>query len=574
VKKIEKKDAAYEQIATVDSYDNTGVVLDVQKAGIETKEAQGRRRMVLHVDVKRVDKSYAEGRVAFSAGDWTISRPEVPLNGFNHVSENTVRLDLTRELAGGLEPTLRCTLKTAIEVAGRDPVQRSDEFVFVVLRPGQAPVVDGDLGDEAWKGAVPLEGFTTGKGAPSKLKSQAAFLVTGTDLFFSIRNELPQGKRPVATVAARDDGSMFNKDDSVKIDLVSAGGAAFTFGVNALGKQYDAAGGSRDRNLKWERKVTEEDGSWRAELRIPLANFETAVAKRGISNWSFVVAVNRPSVDKDDRTTALRGDIVLDLSKCEPAEPGVTADRKEPRSFAKASDAPAAQLEKEAEDAAKSTGKPAVVVPHVEKGPTIDGDLDEDVYKKAGKLTLVHNAGEDKELAEKFKTEIYLLTDPKYLYIAYRCGDFYLTPDRLTGPVESIFNSYLRARESRRDQDLGDEENIEFVLEPGAQRKSDDYFHIQVNNRGTLYDASNHDEINWDPETRVAVKPFLNFYSYEIAIPLESMFAEGKSIPRTWAANFLRFRHKHGELAWSKSSKTHETKNFGTLLFELGEKDR
>ena len=61
------------------------------------------------------------------------------------------------------------------------------------------------------------------------------------------------------------------------------------------------------------------------------------------------------------------------------------------------------------------------------------------------------------------------------------------------------------------------------------------------------------------------------FYVIEMAIPLESLVPSGGPFPTVWAGNFLRLRHHVGELAWSNSEKTHLPKNFGTLLFVLGE---
>jgi hypothetical protein len=241
------------------------------------------------------------------------------------------------------------------------------------------------------------------------------------------------------------------------------------------------------------------------------------------------------------------------------------------RPFRKLSGEQLAQLNKEAEEIAKGTQKPAVVVPHVEKGPAIDGELKEDFCQKAAKISLVKNGGENEKLEQQYGTEVYLLTDPQYLYLAFRCDDKVLKKDERVDPLETVFKWLCAGAVRERDQAVSEDDHyVEFVLEPGMQRKDDDYFHIAVNTLGTLYDAFERDEINWDPGTKVAVKPCDDYYVIELAIPLASLIPRGQKFPRLWAANFLRLRPQQGELAWNRTPKTHLPEKFGTLVFALG----
>ncbi len=267
---------------------------------------------------------------------------------------------------------------------------------------------------------------------------------------------------------------------------------------------------------------------------------------------------------------------------------GTVAAEDPARPFKKISDAQKAALKADAEKAASRTegkGKkakkytvPFAVVPHVKKGPAIDGDLD-DLYKDAAQFTLQRNAGAG-DIAKKYPAKVFVLTDPGYLYITYQCREpsldpaSYMKEELHKFDFQARFNRMSRIKE--RDQAMWDDHTWEdayheFLLQPGATRKHGDYYHIIVNTLGTLYDAFEVDEINWDPETKVKTKlGKKGLYLIEMAIPLNSLVPAGKKFPKLWGVNFFRFRHHVGEMSWSRSWKTHMPDRFGVLAFTLG----
>lgn len=248
------------------------------------------------------------------------------------------------------------------------------------------------------------------------------------------------------------------------------------------------------------------------------------------------------------------------------------------RPFKKVSGDALKALQQEAADLATKTKKKCVLIPHVKEGPKIDGVLDP-IYEKAGKAKLDRNDSGPKDIAEKYPTTVHLLTDPQYLYITYKCGEPSLDPKSyMKAELHKIdFDAKFKrlSKLKERDQAMWDDHiwedaYVEFLLEPGAKRLPGDYYHLAVNTLCTFYDAKDRDEINWDPQSKAACKRHEGFYVIEVAIPLNDLVPADKPFPKVWAANFLRLRHKVGEMAWSKSWKTHIPKNFGSLIFVLG----
>jgi hypothetical protein len=260
-----------------------------------------------------------------------------------------------------------------------------------------------------------------------------------------------------------------------------------------------------------------------------------------------------------------------------PFKPLPEARKKLLEAEAKAAAEASSRKEGKGKDEKVIPGK-AAVVPHMPKGPDIDGEMDE-LYSRAARLTMERNEGPE-DMAVTHATEIYLLTDPRFLYIAFRIHEPSLDPATYmkeeVGKIDFAkrFENMSRVRE--RDQAMWDDGTwedayVEMLLEPGARRRPDDYYHIAVNTLGTLYDARDRDEINWDPAIQVKTKLGRDgWYVIEMAIPLDDLVPREQKFPKLWCANFLRMVHHVGEMAWSRSWKTHLPENFGTLVFELG----
>lgn len=241
-----------------------------------------------------------------------------------------------------------------------------------------------------------------------------------------------------------------------------------------------------------------------------------------------------------------------------------------------------AKLKKIGEELTKKNKLETIVVPHMNASFKIDGGIDEG-YKKAAKISLNRNDSGPKDIAEKYLTEIYLMTNSKFLYILFKCKEPSLDPktfmkeELVHKNFEKIFKrmSKLKIRDQAMWDDFTWEDAyVEFLLEPGGEREVDGYYHIAANTNGTLYDASNRDEINWDPKILTGTKHHEGYYVIELAIPLNELVSSEKKFPKIWSGNFFRLRHKVGEMAWSKSWKTHMPKKFGNIIFAIGEEKK
>ena len=215
-----------------------------------------------------------------------------------------------------------------------------------------------------------------------------------------------------------------------------------------------------------------------------------------------------------------------------------------------------------------------IVVPRVSGVVTIDGVLDERVWRKAAVLPAFERndgSGRGRE-----KTVVRLWFDDAALYLGWTCED-------------RDIQATLRARDSK----FWEEEVVEFFVTSGRLGR---YFELQWNPLGGVFDATIENELD---DRGVSVK-FTGDWSYtahgmrsavrargtvqdsddrdsgwqvEVRIPFEDL---GVSPPKTgdvWRANFYRFNRTKGReaelLAWSPTRypSFHQPGRFGYLEF-------
>jgi hypothetical protein len=103
-------------------------------------------------------------------------------------------------------------------------------------------------------------------------------------------------------------------------------------------------------------------------------------------------------------------------------------------------------------------------VPRIKKAPTIDGVLEEAVWRRAPSLTLRDIKGRNAPA-----TTAKLLWDDKNLYIAFDCAD-----------------TDIWATKTQRDDFLWEEEVVEVFIDPDGDGCN--YYEFQVNPLGTQID--------------------------------------------------------------------------------------
>ena len=169
------------------------------------------------------------------------------------------------------------------------PAQAGEDLPRVAVGRASTPVViDGRLDDPAWNAATPHSNFRAlaARGRETAPPEETSFrvLFDGEALTLGIVCREPQIGNLVAN-AEGPDGRIW-LDDSVEVLLQPTGRFYYQFGINSRGTRFDARGSvSDDVSEKeiaggalwdgvWESAVSEGDGEWRIELRIPLATLD------------------------------------------------------------------------------------------------------------------------------------------------------------------------------------------------------------------------------------------------------------------------------------------------------------
>ncbi len=162
-------------------------------------------------------------------------------------------------------------------VAGR----ASDRPSATITVLEQAPLVDGIVSDDEWRGVpvidTPFIQFEPETGQPSSFRTVVRISQTETALYVAMEAFDPNPERLAAAVTRRD-GSM-NDDDSVAviIDTFSDSRTGYAFNTNALATQWDARIADNGLTVdtlwdaEWRCAAHRWDDRWTVEFEIPFA---------------------------------------------------------------------------------------------------------------------------------------------------------------------------------------------------------------------------------------------------------------------------------------------------------------
>ena len=185
----------------------------------------------------------------------------------------------------------------------------------------------------------------------------------------------------------------------------------------------------------------------------------------------------------------------------------------------------------------------------VERGPVIDGVLDEPVWQAAAVINQFVQQEPDEGAPATERTEVRVFYDGSNLFIGVHAFDSH--PD---GPIAS---------EMRRDADrILDEDNFQVILDTFRDSRSAYMFVVsplgaqldqQVFDEGGRDRRASGSAINrdWDGVWSVAAGPTSDGWVAEIAIPMVTLrFPD--SDPQTWGINFMRnIRRKNEQVFWA-----------------------
>lgn len=189
-------------------------------------------------------------------------------------------------------------------------------------------------------------------------------------------------------------------------------------------------------------------------------------------------------------------------------------------------------------------GRPAVQALRVEKGPKLDGRLDDEAWRDAPafadfRMAVPRSGGEPSE-----RTELRVVADASTLYIGVRCFD--REPGRIAA------NTMAHDRDEA--EDMG-EDALRVVLDPFQDRRNAYFF--SVNPRGAKSEGlatGEHSSLDWDGlwDARSAVGP--DGWSTEIAIPFKSIsFKPGLE---SWGLNVERVIARRQEIVRLSGART------------------
>ena len=183
-------------------------------------------------------------------------------------------------------PTAACALATLL-AAPRAAAQRAGEradliaprsLVAVRLARGEAPVLDGHLGDAVWTRAPVATDFVQSRpdpGAIATFRTEARVAFDESSLYVAVRLHDPHPDSIVAPYPRRDDETTSDWV-FVEIDSRHDHRTAFSLGVNPRGVQVDGTFVD-DRNYDaswnavWQAVTAIDSAGWTAEYRIPFS---------------------------------------------------------------------------------------------------------------------------------------------------------------------------------------------------------------------------------------------------------------------------------------------------------------
>ncbi len=163
------------------------------------------------------------------------------------------------------------------------------------------------------------------------------------------------------------------------------------------------------------------------------------------------------------------------------------------------------------------------------KPPVIDGDLNDAVWKVASVASSFVDSDSGQPVEDQ--TEALLAYDSDYIYVGFRCHD-------------AMPNSIL-ARETVRDADMGNDDNVRFFLEPFHSQKWNDLSTFIVNARGTRrtsFAGGRANKLEWQGDWAAAAKRTPEGWTAEMRIPWGILTYPHSKDPQAMGINFRRYQ--------------------------------
>lgn len=170
------------------------------------------------------------------------------------------------------------------------------------------------------------------------------------------------------------------------------------------------------------------------------------------------------------------------------------------------------------------SARPQLAIPHVAKGPAIDGTLADEAWKSAQRIPLAWDLRH--KVAPRQKTEVYVVGDDQALYVAFDAEQ--------TGEIVA----------NQRTDDVGfdTDDEVQVDLWPGGSQGFQYLF--TATPLGTHYQHSS-ENASYAPKWQSAGKIRPGGYTVTMRIPYGVMRGDGRA---SWPIQFVRFVQKTDDL--------------------------
>jgi hypothetical protein len=177
------------------------------------------------------------------------------------------------------------------------PLVRAEAGVseLKAVRTGEAPTIDGSVGDQEWRGAARAGDFIQyepRRGEPSAFKTEVLVLYDNSHIYLAFRAWDPE---PITAQLTQRDADLLSDDAAyVLLDTYHDRQTAYYFMTNALGTQADGRVTDDGRTTSaawdapWKCASRRTDFGWTAEFAIPLASVKYAAGEHRSWGINFV----------------------------------------------------------------------------------------------------------------------------------------------------------------------------------------------------------------------------------------------------------------------------------------------
>lgn len=448
------------------------------------------------------------------------------------------------------------------------------------------PELDGKLDDAAWQKAPRLVfSLNRGKGKPNQL-TWAKVVSDKKHLYMCIYCVEPEMGKLIAGVR-KTDGPLWS-DDYIELFIDpghTEGYNYYHFIINSKGVAFHARAGNKGWNPSTFRAVpVREKTAWGLEMKIAFSDLVEDAAKLPTLWGLNFMRYRQPKMGRVDFGSITKEQLKKYLASMESEETawsptrlltshapsrfgqlyfkaGTVEDPTIKKFLAGESLKPTGRFPIRKQDISRLIGAPSVLVPNVDKGPVIDGDLNDKAWKNLEELEFSINVGGG---TPKHKTIARLVTDNENIYICYKCFDSEM--------------EFLIADEVGKGNARWGEDTVELFIDPYARKETIKYFNMIFNPVGAYKLARSGFDYNWDPASfEMKTKREKDFWTLEMKLAFKDMLDDPKTIPCVWSLNLLRARQPkfdkvYEDSCWAPTNQnySHIPEMFGHAFLEVG----